>query len=219
VGHTRACSRESRRPPKPPHGVRLLALVLSCLDGVTERIGPSEGPGPGSNPGRDICNTTEAPASSRWRLAGSVSHSRKTRVVQAARRADGVSRRVLLKFVVDTRPAGVLDRMAAFEAAGRGSNPRRGTERVGHWEGEAALHKNPRWHKKVLFFQRRARDSMSCCALRSSERAVGISASGRHGRGRARPLAPGGTRRGVVCVVPGIPKKNQNVALSPLEKS
>jgi hypothetical protein len=52
VGVTRACSRESRRPPKPPHGVRLLALVLS-LDGVTDRIGPSEGPGPGSNPGRD----------------------------------------------------------------------------------------------------------------------------------------------------------------------
>jgi hypothetical protein len=141
VGVIRACSRESRRPPKPLHGVRLLALVLrkKRLDGVTDRIGPSEGPGPGpgSNPGRDICNTKDAPASSRWRLAGSVSHSRKTRVAQAARRADGVSRRVLLKFVVDMRPAGVLERMAAFEAAGRGSNPRRGTKRVWHREGEA----------------------------------------------------------------------------------
>jgi hypothetical protein len=54
MGCTRACSWESRRPPKPLHGVRLLALVLICLDGVTDRIGPSEGPGPGSNPGRDI---------------------------------------------------------------------------------------------------------------------------------------------------------------------
>src|ERR1700677_5060893 len=94
-GLTRACSRESRRPPKPPHGVRLLALVLrkKRLGGVTDRIGPSEGPGPGSNPGRDTWDQDEATASSRWRLAGSVSHSRKTLVAQAARRADGGGRR------------------------------------------------------------------------------------------------------------------------------
>ena len=43
----------SRQPPKLLHGVRLLALVLFYPDGVAERIGLSEGPGPGSNPGRD----------------------------------------------------------------------------------------------------------------------------------------------------------------------
>ena len=89
-GLTRVCSRESRRPPKPPRrGSTPLARALSHWtfaekarqtpalsrlkswfahpvggqspffgqgrpDGVTDRIGLSEGPGPGSTPGRDF---------------------------------------------------------------------------------------------------------------------------------------------------------------------
>ena len=64
----------------------------ACPDGVAERIGPSEGPGPGSNPGRDT-------------------DSRSLRVCRIARQSSKLQDEVQLLggLLRDLRPRGVLD--------------------------------------------------------------------------------------------------------------
>lgn len=63
-----------------------------CPDGVAECIGPSEGPGPGSNPGRDT-------------------HSRSLRVCRIARQSSKLQDEVQLLggLLSDLRPRSVLD--------------------------------------------------------------------------------------------------------------
>jgi hypothetical protein len=93
--------------------VQIQSSALVRPDGVAERIGPSEGPGPGSNPGRDT-------------------DSRSLRVCRIARQSSKLQDEVQLLggLLRDLRPRGVLDWHATL---------RRLRSRFDSWRGRLTL--------------------------------------------------------------------------------